>query len=72
MTSSKTRLILVSAWVLALAALPSVSVALDPPEMGLPLELQFQEVQPSVWQRMDPEGRTEELATGPEGLAWAL
>ena len=56
-------------WV-ALLVLPVSS--LEAAGGDLPLDLQFREVQSSVWERADAQGSTEHLASGPEGLAWAL
>lgn len=55
----------------ALVVAPSVA-AVEAGRVELPLELQFREVSPSVWQRTLGNGRVEHLAVGPEGLAWAL
>lgn len=50
---------------LIFAALPAWSAE-------TPLALQFEELQASVWERATADGATEHVATGPEGLAWAL
>lgn len=70
MTRIKFRRTPALALLLALAALPAL--ALGASAVDLPLALQFEEVQPSVWERAVADGVTEQVASGPEGLAWAL
>jgi hypothetical protein len=69
--STKRLSLIFALGVLALAvALPLAAAGTAPNELAL--QLQYQEISPSVWQRADASGAVEHVAIGPEGLAWAL
>jgi hypothetical protein len=59
------------ALLLVLSAAPPAA-ALEVPLDLATLEQEYREILPGVWQRDGLDGRTEHLAIGPEGLAWAL
>jgi hypothetical protein len=68
---TRNRLSVLTLFVLALAAALPVAAQGNAPDLAT-LAQQYQEIFPSVWQRVGLDGQVEHLALGPEGLAWAL